>query len=53
MPGERFTRDNVWVKRPGTGEIKAEHYDEVLGTTATRHIRINEQIKWCDCDGER
>ena len=22
--GERFTVDNIWVKRPGTGKIKAE-----------------------------
>ena len=29
--GELMGRDNLWVKRPGTGEIKAVHYEEVLG----------------------
>ena len=28
--GERFTVDNVWVKRPGTGEIRAERLDDVV-----------------------
>ena len=29
--GEEFTKENLWVKRPGTGEILAEKYYEVLG----------------------
>ena len=44
--GAFFTERNIWVKRPGTGEIKAEHYREVLGKRATQDIRKNEQIKW-------
>ena len=32
--GEVFTRDNIWVKRPGTGEIPAEDYEEILGKKA-------------------
>lgn len=51
-PGEVYTRDNVWVKRPGTGEIKAEFYEQVLGRKATRFVNNNEQIKWCDCDAK-
>lgn len=44
--GESFTRDNVWVKRPGTGEILAEEYERILGKTATRDIGFDEQLKW-------
>ena len=32
--GEKFTEDNIWVKRPGTGEIRAEEYNDILGHTA-------------------
>lgn len=37
--GEIFTKDNIWVKRPGTGEILAEEYKAILGKTATCDIR--------------
>ncbi len=36
--GELFTRDNVWVKRPGTGPILAEFFEGVLGRTAARSV---------------
>lgn len=29
--GEILSRENIWVKRPGTGEIRAEKYDYLLG----------------------
>jgi N-acetylneuraminate synthase len=46
--GEMLTRDNVWVKRPGTGEIKAVHYNDVLGRKAKTDLPLNAQIKWAD-----
>lgn len=36
--GESFTKDNIWVKRPGLGPIKAEKYADLLGKTAGRDI---------------
>ncbi len=50
-PGEQLTVDNIWVKRPGTGEIKAISFDELLGKTAKQSIKKNEQIKWKQIDG--
>ena len=44
--GERFSRDNIWVKRPGTGEIKAVKYKSVLGNIATTDIEGGRQIKF-------
>lgn len=44
--GEVLTTDNVWVKRPGTGEIKPADFELVLGKRATKRIRKNEQLKW-------
>ncbi len=46
--GEKFTNDNLWVKRPGTGEILAEKFNELLGRTAVRDIANDEQIKLSD-----
>jgi N-acetylneuraminate synthase len=44
--GEVFTRENIWVKRPGTGELKAIDFDKVLGKKATEDIDVNVQLKW-------
>lgn len=44
--GEIFTKDNIWVKRPGTGEIKAKDFYNVLGKKAAVNIQKNKQIEW-------
>ena len=49
--GDELGADNLWVKRPGTGEIKAEHYDAVLGRRATRDIAKDTQVRWDDVEG--
>nr|MBA4405413.1 polyhydroxyalkanoate biosynthesis repressor PhaR [Nanoarchaeum sp.] len=51
--GELFSMDNLWVKRPGTGEIKAESLDEVIGRYATRDIEKDTQLKWGDTTSEK
>ncbi|OOG65166.1 N-acetylneuraminate synthase [Flavobacterium sp. A45] len=48
--GELFTKENIWVKRPGTGKILAEHFDSILGKKATRNIGNDEQLSWEDVD---
>lgn len=44
--GEIFTKDNLWVKRPGTGEILAEKYESILGKKAKKDIENDTQITW-------
>ncbi|MFV5692433.1 N-acetylneuraminate synthase family protein [Flavobacterium sp. LT1R49] len=44
--GALLTKENIWVKRPGTGEILAEHFDNLLGKTALRDIDNDEQLMW-------
>ena len=44
--GEKFTKENIWVKRPGTGEILADSYNEILGSTAADDIFNDEHLKW-------
>jgi N-acetylneuraminate synthase len=46
--GETFTKDNIWVKRPGTGKILAEKFNDILGKTATRDIENDEQLEFDD-----
>lgn len=43
--GEKFTKNNIWVKRPGTGEIKAVDYKNVLGKKATKDLERDVQVK--------
>jgi sialic acid synthase SpsE/peptidoglycan/xylan/chitin deacetylase (PgdA/CDA1 family) len=42
--GEHFTAENIWVKRPGTGEVLAEKYNEVLGKKAAKDIENDVQL---------
>jgi N-acetylneuraminate synthase len=46
--GELFTRENLWVKRPGTGGILAAEYPRVLGRRAARRIAVGTQLAWSD-----
>jgi N-acetylneuraminate synthase len=46
--GEVFTKENIWVKRPGTGKILAESFNDIIGKTATRDIENDEQLTWED-----
>lgn len=48
--GELLTMDNIWVKRPGTGEISAIDFDDLLGKIAVRDIDNDEQLKFEDID---
>jgi N-acetylneuraminate synthase len=46
--GDELTKENIWVKRPGTGKILAEHYNDLIGKVATRTIANDEQLDWID-----
>jgi sialic acid synthase SpsE len=42
--GEPLTRQNLWVKRPGTGPLSAERYEDVLGRLARRDLPADTHI---------
>lgn len=48
--GETFTAENIWVKRPGTGEIKAVDFESVLGRKAKRALPRDVQLSRADLD---
>lgn len=49
--GEAFTRDNTWVKRPGTGKILAKDFERVLGLKAQRDIPADVHVTPEDISG--
>lgn len=42
--GEKFSKENIWVKRPGTGEFQAIDYKKILGKTAKKNLKKNTQL---------
>lgn len=44
--GELLTEENIWVKRPGTGEIPAEQYKSLLGRCVKEDIPKDSHLKW-------
>jgi len=49
--GEFFTRNNIWVKRPGTGEILAEEYNGLLNKKSLMDIPIDTHLSKSDIEG--
>jgi len=48
--GEIFSEENIWVKRPGTGEILAKDFDQIIGKKAKTDIANNTQLKLSDVE---
>lgn len=46
--GEILSEKNIWVKRPGTGEISAEHYYAILGKRVNKKIYKDTHLKFSD-----
>jgi sialic acid synthase SpsE len=44
--GEIFSKENIWVKRPGKGGILAEEFDGILGKVASTNIELDTQVQW-------
>ena len=46
--GETLTKQNLWVKRPGTGSIPAERYETLLGKKAARDLPADVHLAPAD-----
>lgn len=46
--GEILTKKNIWLKRPGTGEIKAEHFNSLLGKKVVSNIKKDQHLSFND-----
>ena len=43
--GEVFSKNNIWVKRPGKGGIPASRFKDILGKKAAMEIPVDIQLK--------
>jgi N-acetylneuraminate synthase len=43
--GEILNKNNIWVRRPGTGHYSAEKYYSLLGKKIKKTVKKNRQIK--------
>ncbi|MBK1971573.1 N-acetylneuraminate synthase family protein [Campylobacter sp. 2018MI35] len=46
--GDIFSLENIWVKRPGVGGIRASEFESILGKVALRDIAKDVQLKYED-----
>lgn len=46
--GELLSEGNIWVKRPGTGEIRAGEFSRLLGRRARHRIARDTALAWQD-----
>jgi len=44
--GNKITKDDIWVKRPGTGKILAEFYYDIINKKAKFNIKKDSQVEW-------
>lgn len=50
--GHVIKEQDIWARRPGTGEIAGYEFDAVIGRTLTRAVKRNVQLKWADVGGQ-
>jgi len=48
--GEELTMENIWVKRPGTGDFLAKDFDSLLGKRVKRAMEAEIQVKRDDIE---
>ncbi|WP_230482021.1 N-acetylneuraminate synthase family protein [Sphingomonas sp. Leaf21] len=48
--GTVLTEAHIWARRPGSGEIAAYHFDELIGRRVNRDLSRNTQLRWSDLD---
>ena len=48
--GEKFTEENLWVRRPGGGDYSAADYENLIGKTSKKLIKKGSQLKVKDIE---
>lgn len=46
--GELLSRENIWVKRPGTGVVPARDFNSILGKKATKDLAMDHHLDQSD-----
>ncbi len=50
LKGQIIEFDDIWARRPGTGEIGVEDFYRVVGSRARKNMKKNHQISWADIE---
>jgi len=50
VAGTVLTADDIWARRPGSGEIAGREFATVVGRTLLRDLSRNTQLKWSDLE---
>ena len=46
--GDILSEENIWVKRPGTGNILAEHFQSIIGKKSKIDMPKDHHLNWTD-----
>ena len=46
VAGHIISEEDIWARRPGTGEISVEDFYKVVGARAKVNLKVNEQLMW-------
>jgi sialic acid synthase SpsE len=49
--GHVIGEQDIWARRPGSGEISVQHFDRLIGAKLTRAVQRNQQLLWSYLDG--
>lgn len=48
--GHTICEEDIWARRPGTGEIPGKDFSKIIGRKLLRSVKRNYQLKWEDLD---
>jgi len=48
--GHVIAEQDIWARRPGSGEIAGYEFDSVIGRRLTRSVIRNTQLRWSDLE---
>ena len=48
--GDILTKDNIWVKRPGSGGIAAQDYQKIIGKKVKNDVAYDQHLAWSDIE---
>ena len=48
--GHIITEEDIWARRPGSGDISVEYFSLLIGSKLKYAVKRNQQLKWSDCD---
>ena len=48
--GQLISKEDIWARRPGNGDIPGKDYKKIIGKKINKTKKINEQFSWNDFD---